>query len=77
MSAKAQRAGKSAPPKLSRRKAAARKQRIPALFSKEWASLPVGHPKRWLALAGTLTHEEAEFLRKSKRDFDRWHGEPD
>ena len=71
MSAKSQRAGKSAPLKLSRRKAAARKQRIPALFSKEWASLPVGHPKRWLALAGTLTHEEAEFLMTTVEDFEK------
>lgn len=77
MSAKAQHAGKAVRPKVTRRKVAVRKQRIPALFSKEWASLPVGHPKRWLALAGTLTHEEAEFIRKTVREFDKLPDDPD
>ena len=71
MSTKAQRAAKVARPKLRRGKDAARRQRIPALFSKQWASLPVGHPKRWLALAGTLTHEEAEFLMTTVQDFEK------
>ncbi len=71
MSAKAQHAGKAVRPKVTRRKPAVRNQRIPTLFSKEWASLPVGHPKRWLALAGTLTHEEAEFIMATVRDFEK------
>ena len=70
MAAKPLRAGR-----LSRvnrpRRAASRKDRVPALCSKEWQSLPFGSPKRWLALAGTLTREEADELMASVQDLER------
>ncbi len=47
--------------------------KIPKLFSKEWKELPFGHPWRLLALAGTLTPEEGEIIRRSVKEFDAWH----
>src|SRR5438067_10870276 len=60
------RTGKLPGVKLSRRKVVVPKEKLDAFLAGEGnaagkkAALPFGSPQRWLALAGTLTHEEAE-----------------
>src|SRR5437764_8480248 len=59
------RTGKLPGVKLSRRKVVVPKENLDALLARKANivekddSLPFGSPQRWLALVGTLTHEEA------------------
>src|SRR5438552_6713067 len=63
------RTGKLPGVKLSRRQVVVPKEKLDAFLAGEGnaagkeAALPFGSPKRWLALVGTLTHEEAEQIR--------------
>lgn len=71
------RTGKLAGVRLSRRKVVVPKEELDALLAGKTVNaekeppLPVGSPQRWLALAGTLTPEEAAFIRATLEDFDQ------
>ncbi len=70
------RSGKLPSVKLSRRKVIIPKGKCEALLAghleaKEWEALPVGHPRRWLPLVGSLTHEEAEKIMAAVQDFEK------
>jgi excisionase family DNA binding protein len=71
------RTGKLPGVKLSRRKVVVPKENLDTFLAGERThSGPkeepaVGSPRRWLALVGTLTPEEAAFLRASVEDFER------
>lgn len=71
------RTGKLPGVKLSRRKVVVPKDKCHALLSGKLPrmkkdNLPFGSPKRWLALAGTLTPEEADQIMKSVEEcFER------
>jgi hypothetical protein len=63
---RAVRTGKPRAVKSPRRKVILPKggpSRLASKLSENIDDLPVGHPKRWLPWIGTLTHEEAEFIR--------------
>jgi excisionase family DNA binding protein len=69
------RTGKLAGVKLSRRKVVVPKEKLDA-FLAGTAPQPeprseLGSPRRWLALVGTLTPEEAALLRRSVEDFEK------
>jgi excisionase family DNA binding protein len=70
------RSGKLPGVKLSRRKVIIPKEKLDAFLAGQATAarapddLPFGSPQRWLALAGTLTHEEAEQLRAFAEVFE-------
>ncbi len=70
------RAGKFPAVKLSTRKVIIPKEKFDALvsgelpFQKKQEAPPIGSPKRWLKLAGTLTPKDAAMLRKLNEDLE-------
>jgi excisionase family DNA binding protein len=70
------RTGKLPGVKLSRRKVVVPKETLDAFLrggsagAEDVARPATGSPRRWLALVGTLTPDEAAMLRTSLRDFE-------